>query len=141
MKYNVEIDGQTFQVEVEDIQARPVVAVVDGERFEVWPEAEPLAPQAASEISIPVSEPSGQSPTPAAAGGGGNQLTAPLPGVIVAVLVQPGASVLRGQELVTLEAMKMKNAIKSQRDGKIASVEVSVGDQVAHGQVLITFEN
>ncbi len=38
MKMNVVIDGQTYEVDVQDINARPVIAVVDGERFEVWPE-------------------------------------------------------------------------------------------------------
>jgi glutaconyl-CoA/methylmalonyl-CoA decarboxylase subunit gamma len=142
MKYQVEIDGQTYQVEIEDLQARPVMALVDGERFEVWPESEPEAPQAveaAPEISIPAGQP--VSPEPSPAGAGGKDLTAPLPGVIVAIMVQPGDQVSRGQELVTLEAMKMKNALKSHRDGTIASVSVSVGDQVAHGQTLVVFKD
>ncbi|HCU57729.1 MAG TPA: acetyl-CoA carboxylase biotin carboxyl carrier protein subunit, partial [Anaerolineaceae bacterium] len=66
-------------------------------------------------------------------------VSAPLPGVIVAILVKPGDKVSRGQELCTLEAMKMKNAIRSSREGTIASVDVAVGDQVSHGQVLMTF--
>lgn len=143
MKYNLEIDGQTYQVEVEDINARPVVARVDGERFEVWPESAPpsaQAGQAGPEISIP-SEPAQPGLKPAAPAAGGNELAAPLPGVIVAVLVQPGDRVSRGQELVTLEAMKMKNAIKSHREGTVDSVAVSVGDQVAHGQTLVTFKD
>lgn len=142
MKYKVEIDGKTYQVEIADLQARPVVALVDGERFEIWPEDAGIErPQTAPEIYIPVSEPKAPPQTSSPAGAGGKELTAPLPGVIVAILVQPGDTVSRGQELVTLEAMKMKNAIKSHRDGQIASVMVSVGDQVGHGQPLITFKN
>ena len=38
MKIQVVIDNQTYQVDVEDIHARPVIAVVEGERFEVWPD-------------------------------------------------------------------------------------------------------
>ena len=143
MKFRVEIDGQTYQVEVEDLNARPVVALVNGEHFEVWPESEPAdsqPPQTAPEISISVGGATAPTPTPPTASASGNELSAPLPGVIVAVLVQPGDVVSRGQELVTLEAMKMKNAIKSHRDGTIASVAVSVGDQVAHGQTLVTFK-
>jgi len=59
--------------------------------------------------------------------------------VIVAILVKPGQTVKRGQELCTLEAMKMKNAIRSNREGMIELIEVNVGDQVNHGQVLITY--
>lgn len=142
MKYNVEIDGQTYQVEIEDLQARPITAVVNGERFEVWPGEEKNATQSDQpipQIVVPDDAPAAKVPAPSTASAGGNELTAPLPGVIVAILVQHGDTVSRGQELVTLEAMKMKNAIKSQRDGTIASVAVSVGDQVAHGQTLVTF--
>jgi biotin carboxyl carrier protein len=65
---------------------------------------------------------------------------APLPGVIVAVLVKPGDQVARGQELCTLEAMKMKNAIKSSREGIIDTIAVNIGDQVNHGQMLMSFK-
>lgn len=135
------IDNQTYDVEIEDLQARPVIAVVAGERFEVWPESEardevpvqaPVVPAAAA--PAPASK-----PAPAPSTGGSKAVNSPLPGVIVAVLVKPGDVVSHGQELCTLEAMKMKNAIKSNREGTIESVEISVGDQVAHGQVLMTF--
>ena len=66
-------------------------------------------------------------------------MTSPLPGVIVAVLVKPGDAVIRGQELCTLEAMKMKNAIRANREAVVEAVAVTVGEQVNHGQVLITF--
>jgi biotin carboxyl carrier protein len=59
----------------------------------------------------------------------------------VAILVQPGDKVQKGQGLCTLEAMKMKNAIRSNREGTIASIVVNIGDQVNHGQVLMTFED
>ena len=143
MKYNVEIDGQTYQVEITDLQARPITAVVDGERFAVWPEEEKTVTQSdqpTPEMAVMADAPAPKAPVPSTTSAGGNELTAPLPGVIVAILVQPGDTVSRGQELVTLEAMKMKNAIKSQRDGTIATVAVSVGDQVAHGQTLVTFK-
>jgi len=55
------------------------------------------------------------------------------------VAVKPGDAIKAGQELLTLEAMKMKNAIRSNRDGVIASVLVAVGDHVKHGQPLVEF--
>ena len=141
MKMKVMIDGQTFEVDVQDIHARPVVAVVDGERFEVWPEADSSTPavSAAPVMAVPEPAPVSASATPSVKSSSGKSLPAPLPGVIVAVAVKPGDAVTKGQELCTLEAMKMKNAIRSGRDGVIASVEVAVGDQVSHGQVLVTF--
>ncbi|MEA3326773.1 MAG: biotin/lipoyl-containing protein [Chloroflexota bacterium] len=142
MKIKVEIDGQTYQVEVEDIHVRPVVAIVEGERYEVWPESETPVSQvvsAAPVISVPEPAPNRTSPTEMTQAGSGKAVTAPLPGVIMAILVKAGEKVVRGQELCTLEAMKMKNAIKSSRDGVIEGIEVNIGDQVSHGQVLMTF--
>ena len=143
MKLNVVIDGKTYAVDVEDINARPVIAVVEGERYEVWPEGEKetqAAETAAPMISVPEVSAAPDLSGRAAQGATGKEVSAPLPGVIVAILVKPGDSVTRGQELCTLEAMKMKNAIRSSREGVIATVEVNVGDQVGHGQVLMTFK-
>ena len=141
MKLKVVIDNQTYEVEIEDIHARPVIAVVEGERFEVWHEEESQASQISAAPAVSVPEPAG--PAPASVSepktGGAKDVTSPLPGVIVAILVKPGDAISRGQELCTLEAMKMKNAIRANREGTIAAVEVNVGDQVGHGQILMTF--
>jgi len=106
MKMNVMIDGQTYAVNIEDVRTRPVIATVDGERFEVWPEAESPDPN--------------QTPAPT---GGTRDIIAPLPGVIAAILVEQGDEVSYGQELCTLEAMKMKNAIRANRAGCIESID------------------
>ena len=71
---------------------------------------------------------------------GARSVTAPMPGVILSVEVAPGATVQRGQTLMVLEAMKMKNDLKAQRDGTIAEVFVSAGDQVRHGDPLLEFQ-
>jgi biotin carboxyl carrier protein len=65
---------------------------------------------------------------------------APMPGNITAVLVKPGDQVSAGQELCSLEAMKMNNAIRSPRDGIVATVVASPGQTVNHGDTLVTFE-
>ena len=54
--------------------------------------------------------------------------------------VAPGRTVTRGDTLVVLEAMKMKNDLKAQRDGVVAQVHVTAGDQVKHGDPLVEFE-
>jgi biotin carboxyl carrier protein len=141
MKIQVVIDKQSYTVEVEDIHSRPVIATVQGERFEVWPEdvdsgrAAPISPV----VSVPDGSPVRSALDAPGDTSGGRDVVSPLPGVIVAILVKPGESVKRGQELCTLEAMKMKNAIRANRDGIVASIEVNIGDQVGHGQVLITY--
>jgi biotin carboxyl carrier protein len=81
-------------------------------------------------------------PRPAAArgGGGGQRVTAPMPGVILDIEVAAGAVVGKGQTLMVLEAMKMKNELKAERDGTVAAVLVHTGDQVKHGDLLLEFE-
>ena len=64
----------------------------------------------------------------------------PMPGAIVSVAVQPGQEVQAGQELLTIEAMKMQNLIKSEVEGKIKSVKVKAGQAVGVDEILIEFE-
>jgi biotin carboxyl carrier protein len=141
MKIRVKIDEQTYDVEVGDLNARPILATLEGETFEVWPaeESAELSPAAVE----PGCEPTLAAPAPAAAGGPAvdksKSVQAPIPGVILSVAVKPGDTVKTGQELCLLEAMKMKNAIRANRDGKIANVLVASGETVRHGQVLMEF--
>ncbi|MCW5774052.1 MAG: 3-methylcrotonyl-CoA carboxylase, partial [Rhodospirillaceae bacterium] len=67
-------------------------------------------------------------------------LTAPMPGKIIAVKVEPGAQVERGQALLVMEAMKMEHTIRAPADGKVETVHYAVGDQVDEGVELIHFE-
>jgi biotin carboxyl carrier protein len=76
------------------------------------------------------------SPNPAMSG---NTLTAPLPGTIVDVFVKPGDKVEAGQIVVVIEAMKMKNSIRSVYSGNVSEVLVSKGQSVAHKQALMKF--
>ncbi|MEI8191631.1 MAG: acetyl-CoA carboxylase biotin carboxyl carrier protein subunit, partial [candidate division NC10 bacterium] len=63
-------------------------------------------------------------------------LTAPMPGKILSVEVKQGDRVSRGQTVVILEAMKMKNAIKSPYDGVVLEIMVRAEQSVAHGDPL-----
>jgi 3-methylcrotonyl-CoA carboxylase alpha subunit len=67
-------------------------------------------------------------------------LTAPMPGRIIAVKVEPGAKVERGQALLVMEAMKMEHTIRAPADGTVETVHFAVGDQVEEGAELIHFE-
>ena len=66
-------------------------------------------------------------------------IEAPMPGIILDVKVAKGSTVKRGQVLFILEAMKMKNMIRSPREGTVASVEVTSGQKVGFGAVIIRF--
>ena len=67
------------------------------------------------------------------------EVKAPMPGLILDILVEEGQTVNKGDQLMILEAMKMENILKSPGEGVIKSIEVSKGDSVEKNQVLIKF--
>ncbi len=68
-----------------------------------------------------------------------SELKAPMPGMVLKVLVAEGDEVVKGASLLVLEAMKMENIIKSPADVVIRSVKVSPSDKVEKNQVMIVF--
>jgi len=64
-------------------------------------------------------------------------LAAPMPGLVVAIPVEVGQSVEKGDDLIILESMKMQNELKAPREGKVSGVRVSPGDSVDQNQVLL----
>lgn len=152
MKVRVVIEGTAYDVEIIDLNARPVVAIVDGERFEIWPESPPapvvgsLDGRQALTAAAPPAPPASLAPTPAApappapdAAKSGTVL-APIPGVILAVRVKPGDRVTAGQEVCVLEAMKMQNSIRAKQSGVVTTVYVSDGQHVKHHQPLLVIK-
>jgi len=67
-------------------------------------------------------------------------LEAPMPGRVAAVHVAGGERVVRGQELLVVEAMKMENALRAPRDGVVRAVHAAVGDMVSPGRPLLEME-
>ena len=131
-------------MQIENINTRPVIAIVDGERFEVMPEhagqverrkdanekmeRKPFNPNPLSAAK--------STPNPAMKG---NAIIAPLPGTVVEVFIKAGDKVETGQVLLIIEAMKMKNSIRSTWSGTIGEVLVSTGQTVTHKQALVKF--
>jgi biotin carboxyl carrier protein len=138
MKYTVKVGDKEFEVEIEDLNQRPIIARVEGQEFEVRPEVgnKPVATPVVSAVEAKV--------LPAAASStslSGNAMVSPLPGVVIELFVKAGDEVEAGTTLLIIEAMKMKNKIRSVRAGKIAQVLVSSGQTVAHKQPLVEFES
>jgi biotin carboxyl carrier protein len=63
-----------------------------------------------------------------------------MPGKVIKVNVEPGQLVARGAEILVIEAMKMENAIRAPRDGRVKSVAARVGETVSPGVVLVELE-
>lgn len=141
MKYKLTVNNQTYEVEIEDINARPIVVHVDGRRFEVMPgDGDQLAAKKEAGAGVE-SKPVTQSPAAGAnpPPNGHHILTAPLPGTVVELFVKPGEHVEAGQVVLVIEAMKMKNSIRSIYGGIADKVLVSQGQSVAHKQALVEF--
>jgi biotin carboxyl carrier protein len=137
MKYKVRISDRSYVVEIEDIHARPIIAYVDGQKFEVQPES--AGSLLVREEAIE-SKPVVAAPQPAVQTGSGHEMTAPLPGTIIEIFVNAGDEIEAGKVVLVIEAMKMKNSIRTTRGGKVAEVLVSSGQTVAHKQALVRFE-
>ena len=117
-KFNIKVNGQAYEVEVEEVAGgfapAPVVPVAAAPAPAVAPVAAP-APEKTEAKAAPA-------PTPVAAPAGGTQLKAPMPGTVIDFKATNGAAVKKGQTVLILEAMKMENEIVAPADGVITFV-------------------
>lgn len=116
---------------------RDVTAEVDGRRYSVRLWVPDLGPVATSARGAGRSKRAASS---AAAGTGSGQVSVPMQGTIVKVLVAVGDVVEVGQTICLLEAMKMENAVAAEKDGVVKDVRVSAGDSVGAGDVVAVIE-
>ena len=120
-KYNITVNGNTYEVFVEEADASASAPVYSAPVAPTATAAAPAAPKAAPAAS---------------AATGATKVTAPMPGTILAVKVTAGQSVKKGDVICVLEAMKMENDIPAPCDGVIASINTTKGASVAAGDVL-----
>lgn len=117
-KFNIKVNGQAYEVEVEEVAGgfapAPVVPVAAAPAPVAAPVAAP-APEKAEAKAAPA-------PAPVAAPAGGTQLKAPMPGTVIDFKATNGAAVKKGQTVLILEAMKMENEIVAPVDGVITIV-------------------
>ena len=151
--FRLTVNDKTYSVEIGDLNQSTIEVRVDGELFGVRLEgdaqavdrgpapvmsmaANPVAPTLPPETPSPVTK--GPAKPPAATDG--KVLTAPMPGVVLAVRVKAGDRVKRGEEMVLLESMKMELNILAGADGVVKKVCVTQGQNVAHGAILVEFQ-
>ena len=126
-KFNVFVDGEYFQVEVEQIGgAAPTITSITP----AAPVAAPPAPAAAAPAPAPAAVPAA---APAAAG---TAVSAPMPGMIIRYEVSEGATVSEGDVVLILEAMKMENSIPAPCGGTVKKINYKDGDSVQKDDVL-----
>jgi len=139
---NITVNGKSYEVKVGDVSSSPVEVEVNGKSYmvelelpdtQVVPIASQSTPAPVARIAAaPVSK-----PQPV---GDGQFIRAPMPGTIVLIMSKAGDTIKRGDTMLSLEAMKMKNAIKSPFDGVIKEIHVTDGQKVAYNDVLVSFE-
>lgn len=143
-EYKYKINGNTYKVGIGDIDKGVAQVEVNGVPYKVELEQK-AAPVTIVNAPRPAAAPrtaTGEKviSKPAASTGAGAAIKAPLPGVVLNIPVKVGDAVKAGDTVLVLEAMKMENAVLSDRDGKVASISVNNGDSVLEGTVLMTIE-
>jgi propionyl-CoA carboxylase alpha chain len=70
---------------------------------------------------------------------GSNRVLCPMPGLVVSVMVTSGQKIKAGEPLAVIEAMKMENVLRAERDGTVKMVHVRKGDSIAAHSVILEF--
>jgi biotin carboxyl carrier protein len=126
-RYALRVGARVYDVVVEGRAENVLTLSIDGRRVEVTVED-------AQRLLL---ERFGMSEGASAAQ---REVRAPMPGLVLAVHVEPGAAVEAGARLVVLEAMKMENELRAAHAGTIAKVHVAAGQPVTKGALLLEFE-
>ena len=125
MKYQIELNGRTYEIEVE------VAEPMKMDEFQTYAPA-PAAPAAVE--AAPAAPAAAAAPVVT---GAGEAVNSPMPGTILKVNVAQGQAVKEGDVLCILEAMKMENEIMAPKDGTITQVLVTKGATVDTGAPLV----
>ena len=128
-KYNITVNGKTYQVEVEEIKGNG--------QAQTQSEPQQSAPQTTPKQQAPEQKSQPSAPAPQA---GGKDVTAPMPGTVLEVTVEEGQNVKAGDVVLILEAMKMENEITADTDGKITKIYAPKGTSVNTGDALVGLE-
>jgi biotin carboxyl carrier protein len=140
------VDGIPYQVDFSSISGQPVYSLlIDGKSYEgyMYPDEDDwevllqgsmYAVNVEDERERRLRQALGEGPTAS----GEFHLKAPMPGLVVSVLVSDKQEVSSGDVLVILESMKMQNELKSPRDGVVSRLRVKQGDSVERKQTLLS---
>ena len=142
-EFTFKINGAEYKCAVEEIEAGKTNVTVNGKVYTVETEApaapapKPAAKPAPAPKPAAAPAPKAEAPKPAAAPAAGLQVKSPLPGSVIKVLVSEGQAVKKGDTLLTLESMKMENAIMAEQDGTVKQIAVTPGQNVMQDDLLI----
>lgn len=126
-RLHIILEGRSYDFRVEDGDESAIIVTYAGHRYRCHVTDERFA-KLADGVAITATEKKR------------SVIKAPMPGLVVKVLVRPGEAVSAGQCVLVLEAMKMENNVKAQRQGIVQSVSVAAGDVVEAGVAMIVVE-
>lgn len=144
-QYKFVINGNEYEVSIQDVDDHVVDVEVNGTHYKVEVDKQ-ITPQKTPKLVRSVSVPSTEIyekqdekkiNLASVVKGAGANVVAPLPGVVLDILVREGDNVRIGQRLLVLEAMKMENNIDSDKEGVVSSIKVHRGDSVQQGELLM----
>lgn len=139
-KFKFTIRGNKYDVELLNIEDNIAEIDVNGSKYEVEIEQEvktTKTPKLVRPKVVPSSESDRAKTSKPTERKGAGLVKAPLPGTILQVFVKEGDLVKSGDKLLIMEAMKMENSIKADKEGKVSAVKVNAGDAVLEGDVLV----
>jgi biotin carboxyl carrier protein len=143
---HISINGKIVEVDFESVSGQPVYSlIVDGKSHESYVQQGEDNWQVLLRGRLyPVTvEDEREKRLRAAAGSGVAEsgeflLKAPMPGLVVTILVEEGQEIKKGQVILILESMKMQNELKAPRDGTIGRIRVKAGESVEQRQTLLS---
>lgn len=140
-EFTFKINGAEYKCAVEELEAGKTNVTVNGKVYTVETETPKAAPKATAPAPkaapAPKTDAAPKAEAPKAAPAGGVQVKSPLPGSVIKVLVSEGQAVKKGDTLLTLESMKMENAIMAEADGTVKQIAVTPGQNVMQDDLLI----
>ncbi len=142
-EYIITINSHSHKVIVKKIQSENAVVEVNGKEFEVGIQRQYR--RTMEPLEVRPTKPVKESPVPSlpartSVSAAGKTINAPLPGLILKILVREGERITSNQTVVKMEAMKMENEIKSDKTGIIKKIWVTEGDAVLENTPLLTLE-
>ena len=145
---HIAINGRVLTVDFNSVSGQPVYSLlVDGKSFEgfVYPGEEKWEVLLMGQQFQVMVEDERDKRLRAAAGGsvseaGEYHLKAPMPGMVVTILVEEGQEIEKGQVVLILESMKMQNELKTPRAGTVGRVRVKPGESVEQRQTLLSVQ-
>ncbi len=139
-KFNFIINGNKYEVKVEETDKNLAEVTVNGSQFNV--EIEPEKKNSIDVVSPTLRRPAPKSAAaqPSAAASTAKTLASELPGSITKVLVKTGDNVKRGDVLLVIESMKMENNIMAETDAVVGNIYVEAGQSVMQGDKLMDIQ-